>query len=84
MDFALQHRTALLPKKVYPERDKEKDGRLTAAPWIFSASAAQNRKSLVELARRLASDSSIKTLVFAHSAPLERGVAPLVEFASRC
>ncbi len=60
-----------------------KDGRLTAAPWVFSASAAQNRKSLVELARRLASDSSIKTLVFAHSAPLERGVAPLVEFASR-
>jgi len=61
-----------------------KDGRLKAAPWVFSKSAAQNRKSLVELARRLASDSSIKTLVFAHSAPLERGVAPLVEFASRC
>jgi len=60
-----------------------KDGRLKAAPWVFSMSAAQNRKSLVELARRLASDSSIKTLVFAHSAPLERGVAPLVEFASR-
>jgi glyoxylase-like metal-dependent hydrolase (beta-lactamase superfamily II) len=60
-----------------------KDGRLKAAHWVFSKSAAQNRKSLVELARHLASDSSIKTLVFAHSAPLERGVAPLVEFASR-
>ncbi len=60
-----------------------KDGRLKAAPWIFTASAAQNRKSLVELARRLAGDTSIKTLVFSHSAPLERGVAPLVEFASR-
>jgi glyoxylase-like metal-dependent hydrolase (beta-lactamase superfamily II) len=59
-----------------------KDGRLKAGHWVFSQSATQNRKSLVELARRLASDSSIKTLVFAHSAPLERGVAPLVEFAS--
>jgi glyoxylase-like metal-dependent hydrolase (beta-lactamase superfamily II) len=64
--------------------NRGKDGRLKAGHWIFSKSAAQNRKSLVELARRLASDSSIKALVFAHSAPLERGVAPLVEFASRC
>jgi len=60
-----------------------KDGRLKAGHWIFSKSAALNRKSLGELARRLAGDSSIRTLVFAHSAPLERGVAPLVEFASR-
>jgi glyoxylase-like metal-dependent hydrolase (beta-lactamase superfamily II) len=60
-----------------------KDGRLKAGHWIFSKSAAQNRQSLVELARRLAGDSTIKTLVFAHSAPLERGVAPLLEFASR-
>jgi glyoxylase-like metal-dependent hydrolase (beta-lactamase superfamily II) len=60
-----------------------KDGRLKAAPWAFTASAAQNRKSLVELAGRLANDSSIKTLVFAHSAPLQRGTAPLAEFASR-
>ena len=63
--------------------NQDKQGRLKAAPWIFSESTAQNRKSLVELARRLASDSSIKTLVFSHSAPLERGTAPLVEFASR-
>jgi glyoxylase-like metal-dependent hydrolase (beta-lactamase superfamily II) len=60
-----------------------KDGRLKAGHWVFAKSAVQNRKSLVELARRLASDNSIKALVFAHSAPLERGVAPLVEFASR-
>jgi glyoxylase-like metal-dependent hydrolase (beta-lactamase superfamily II) len=59
-----------------------KDGRLKAAPWIFTGSSAQNRKSLVELAHRLAGDASIKTLVFSHSAPLDRGVAPLVEFAS--
>ena len=63
--------------------NQSKDGRLTGAPWVFCNSAAQNRKSLAELARRLGSDSSIKTLVFSHSAPLERGVAPLVEFASR-
>jgi glyoxylase-like metal-dependent hydrolase (beta-lactamase superfamily II) len=64
--------------------NQSKGGRLQAAPWIFSKSAAENRKSLVELARRLAGDSSIKTLVFSHSAPLERGLAPLAEFASRC
>jgi glyoxylase-like metal-dependent hydrolase (beta-lactamase superfamily II) len=60
-----------------------KDGHLKAAPWIFSGSATQNRKSLVELARRLAGDTRIKALIFSHSAPLERGVAPLLEFASR-
>jgi glyoxylase-like metal-dependent hydrolase (beta-lactamase superfamily II) len=60
-----------------------KDGRLKAAPRIFTASAEQNRKSLVELAHRLANDNTIKTLVFARSAPLSKGVAPLAEFASR-
>jgi glyoxylase-like metal-dependent hydrolase (beta-lactamase superfamily II) len=60
-----------------------KQGRLEAAPWAFSESAAQNRKSLVELARCLANDSSIKTLVFSHSPPLQRGTAPLLEFAAR-
>ncbi|MGO8792183.1 MAG: MBL fold metallo-hydrolase [Terriglobia bacterium] len=59
-----------------------KDGRLKPAPWIFTASAAQNRQSLVDLAHRLAGDNSIKTLVFAHTAPLERGLDPLMEFAS--
>ncbi len=62
--------------------NQDKHGRLEAAHWIFTKSTAQNRKSLAELARRLAGDSSIKTLVFGHSAPLERGVAPLAEFAS--
>jgi len=62
--------------------NQDKQGRLKAAHWIFSASAAQNRKSLLELAHRLAGDSSIKTLVFSHSAPLGRGTAALVEFAA--
>jgi glyoxylase-like metal-dependent hydrolase (beta-lactamase superfamily II) len=62
--------------------NQDKHGRLKAAPWIFTKSRAQNRRSLVELARRLAGDTGIKALVFGHSAPLERGVAPLLEFAA--
>jgi len=60
-----------------------KDGRLKGAPWIFNGSSEQNRKSLVALARRLGGDTSIKALIFAHSAPLQKGIAPLLEFASR-
>ena len=61
--------------------NQDTHGRLKAAPGIFSGSAAQNRKSLVELAGRLAGDRSIKRLVFSHSAPLEGGMTPLLEFA---
>jgi glyoxylase-like metal-dependent hydrolase (beta-lactamase superfamily II) len=63
--------------------NQDKQGRLRAAPWMFSANAPQNRKSLLEIARRLAGDRIIKTVVFSHSAPLERGTAPLMEFAAR-
>jgi len=63
--------------------NQDKGDRLKAAPWVFTGNAVQNRKSLVELARRLAGDTSIKTLVFSHSAPLDRGVSPLMEFANR-
>jgi len=62
--------------------NQDRRGRLRAAPGILTKNTAQNRKSLAELARRLAGDSSIKTLVFGHSAPLERGIAPLLEFAA--
>ena len=62
--------------------NQDKQGRLKASPWVFTKNTAQNRKSLVDLARRLAGDSTVKTLVFGHSAPLERGIAPLVEFAA--
>lgn len=59
-----------------------KDGRLKASPRVFCTSAAQNRQSLAELARRLVNDRSIKTLVFSHSAPmLDRGAEPLAQFA---
>jgi glyoxylase-like metal-dependent hydrolase (beta-lactamase superfamily II) len=63
--------------------NRGKDGRLKGGHWIFNKSSAQNRKSLVDLSRRLADDRIIKTLVFSHSAPLEGGVAPLREFAKR-
>jgi len=63
--------------------NQDKHGQLEASLWIFTKSRVQNRKSLVELAHRLSGDSSIKTLVFGHSAPLERGIAPLAEFAAK-
>ena len=61
--------------------DAGRNGRLQAAPWIFSQSTAQNRASLADLGRRLAGDHVIRRLVFGHSAPLDEGVAPLEEFA---
>ena len=63
--------------------NQDKQGRLKPAPWLATGSTAQNRKSLVELSRRLAGDTSIETLVFSHSAPLELGMAPLAKFAGR-
>jgi glyoxylase-like metal-dependent hydrolase (beta-lactamase superfamily II) len=59
------------------------NGRIKGAPWIFNQSSAQNRASLANLARRLAGDAGIRTLVFGHSAPLARGVAALEEFAAQ-
>ncbi len=58
-----------------------RDGRLKGAPWIFNDNTAQNKQSLVSLARRLAADTTIKALIFGHSAPMERGVEALEEFA---
>ena len=62
--------------------DAGRNGRIRGAPWIFSQSTARNRASLADLARRLAGDAGIRTLVFGHSAPLERGIAALKEFAT--
>jgi glyoxylase-like metal-dependent hydrolase (beta-lactamase superfamily II) len=63
--------------------NQSRGGRLRPSPWNFSASTARNRQALSDLARRLADDRAIKMLAFSHSAPLERGVEPLVEFARR-
>jgi hydroxyacylglutathione hydrolase len=58
-----------------------RDGRLKGAPWVVNYSSAQNKQSLISLARRLAGDTSIKALIFGHSAPMERGVEALEEYA---
>jgi hydroxyacylglutathione hydrolase len=61
--------------------DSARDGKLRAAPWLFSDSGAQNRASLVQLGQRLAHEHApVQALVFAHSAPLSEGLAPLREF----
>jgi glyoxylase-like metal-dependent hydrolase (beta-lactamase superfamily II) len=63
--------------------NQDKKGHIRLGPAAFSMSAALNRKSLVALSRRLADNSSIKTLVFSHSAAMSTGLAPLREFARR-
>jgi hydroxyacylglutathione hydrolase len=58
------------------------DGRLQAAPWIFSDSKAEDRASLVALHRRLAQEgASVTAIVCAHSGAAEEGLAPLAAFA---
>ncbi len=58
-----------------------RDGHLKDAPWIFNDNTAQSKQSLVSLAGRLAADTTIKALIFGHSAPMERGVEALGEYA---
>ena len=56
------------------------DGKILAAPKLFSENAAQNRASLKALAeRRRPSAAEVKALVPAHSGVL-RGLAPLAAF----
>jgi glyoxylase-like metal-dependent hydrolase (beta-lactamase superfamily II) len=59
-----------------------KGGEVGGAPWIFSDDQAQNVASLKRLAERLAPQAAeVKSLAFAHSGPLEKGLAPLADFA---
>ena len=61
--------------------DAANDGELIGAPWIFSDSQAENRASLVELARRLdISGAEVSAIVPSHSAVLQ-GLGPLLAFA---
>jgi hydroxyacylglutathione hydrolase len=56
-------------------------GDLRPAPWLVTDDQAQNRASLVRLARRLATDNTVVTaLVPAHSGPVA-GLGPLAAFA---
>ena len=63
--------------------DLDRSGRLIGAPWIFSDDQAQDRASLVRLARRLAADRvDVRTIAFAHSGVRTDGLAPLAAFAA--
>jgi glyoxylase-like metal-dependent hydrolase (beta-lactamase superfamily II) len=58
----------------------QSDGKVRGAPWVFSDNTEQNRASVRALAQRLkAENSSVKTLAFAHSGPLN-GLEPLLNF----
>jgi glyoxylase-like metal-dependent hydrolase (beta-lactamase superfamily II) len=57
-----------------------KDGKILAAPWVFSEDPAQNRASLKALADRLRPEAAkVVALVPAHSGVLP-GLAPLLTF----
>lgn len=48
------------------------DGRIVGAPWMFSDDPKQNVESVKRLAARLKSENApVKTLVFAHSGPVD-------------
>lgn len=58
------------------------DGKLAAAPYVFSDDPEQNRASLKALAARLVTEHlDVKTLLFAHTGRLET-IKPLAEFAA--
>jgi glyoxylase-like metal-dependent hydrolase (beta-lactamase superfamily II) len=62
--------------------DFGRDQTLQVAPWIFSDSQAQDRESLVSLNRRLMPIADqVKAIDCAHSGLVERGLAPLTQFA---
>jgi len=61
--------------------DVTSDGAIQGAPWLFSDSQAQNRESLVRLARQLeAEKTTVTAIVPAHSGSVA-GLAPIVAFA---
>jgi glyoxylase-like metal-dependent hydrolase (beta-lactamase superfamily II) len=61
--------------------DAAKDGRVRSAPWLFTASRAENRASLRRLAERLSGEGSVQAMVFGHSAALPEGIEPLAAAA---
>jgi hydroxyacylglutathione hydrolase len=63
--------------------ESTRDGELAQGNKIFSSDTALNRKSLRELAARLAPRAAeVKMIVPSHSGVLERGLAPLTEWAA--
>lgn len=64
--------------------DSERGSDLKPGNWLFSKDRALNRRSLRELAARLAPRAAeVKVLVPSHSGVLERGLAPLTELAAK-
>ena len=64
--------------------DVATDGKIKGSPWIFSASQAQDRASLVALNQRLVKDgAAVKAIAFAHSGVLSEGLTPLTAFADK-
>jgi hydroxyacylglutathione hydrolase len=64
--------------------DASSDGVLTKSAWVFSNSQSEDVASLKRLSQRLAQENlDVKAMVFAHSGPLEDGLARLKEFAGR-
>ncbi len=64
--------------------DHGSDGKIIASAWAFSESTAQDRQSLENLAQRLVREGAdVKAIVFAHSAPLREGLAPLIAYAQK-
>jgi glyoxylase-like metal-dependent hydrolase (beta-lactamase superfamily II) len=54
------------------------DDAVKGPPWIFSADVEQANASLARLGRRLAEENAnVDVIAFAHSGPLENGLAPL-------
>jgi hydroxyacylglutathione hydrolase len=62
--------------------DASSSGTMIRAPWVFTQSQAEDQASLIQLSERLAQEKAdVKAIAFAHSGVLNKGLAPLAEFA---
>jgi glyoxylase-like metal-dependent hydrolase (beta-lactamase superfamily II) len=61
-----------------------KDGALEGCAWLFCSDRALNKQSLKQLAQKLAPRAGeVKAIAVSHSGVLQKGLAPLTEFAAR-
>ncbi|MBL8952816.1 MAG: MBL fold metallo-hydrolase [Myxococcaceae bacterium] len=61
-----------------------KEGTVIGAPWVFTDDQAENRASVVALAKRLKAEGAVVTkVVFSHSAPLDGDAALMAYDGSR-
>ncbi len=59
------------------------DDAVKGPPWVFSTDVDQANASLARLGQRLASENvELELIAFAHSGPLDRGLAPLMALAA--